>query len=62
MKIETLENTDVRGKKLLYLKISKGAHNVFINVGEKTFKSVKDLENVQELPLPDTPKKEGGKK
>lgn len=51
MKAEALQHEDVKGRKLLYIKVSNGEHNVFINVGEKTFNSVKELEKVQKLPF-----------
>ena len=41
MTIDVLEHADVRGKILLYLKLtnSKGS-DVLINIGEKTFKGI----------------------
>ena len=44
MQLQVLEHTNVRGKILQYLKISNNTGNdVLINVGEKTYKSVKEL-------------------
>ena len=44
MKIEVLEHTDVRGKILLYLKLTnKQGSDVLINVGAKTFNGVSEL-------------------
>lgn len=51
MKVQAIQHTDVRGKVQNYIKISNGEHHVIINVGEKTYQAVKDLETVQELPL-----------
>lgn len=43
---ELIEHSDVRGtKKLLYLKITVGIKDVFINIGIKTFNALKDLTN-----------------
>lgn len=43
--VEPIEFTDVRGKKLLYLKITgpKTKNEVLINIGEKTYTGVKEL-------------------
>ena len=44
---KVIEFTDVKGKKQLYLKLTKGEKSVFINIGEKTYNSVKDLETAE---------------
>lgn len=43
MKVEPIKYTDVRGKELLYLKIEHNGKEVVINVGQKTYDSVKEL-------------------
>lgn len=43
MLVQALEHTDVRGNKLLYLKINYAGNDVLINIGKKTFDSIKEL-------------------
>lgn len=42
---KALEHKDVRGKVLWYVIVSNGAEEYVINVGEKTYKAVHELEN-----------------
>ena len=50
MQLQVLEHRDVRGKILQYLKISNNRGNdLLINVGEKTYKSVRELIAEEEL-------------
>lgn len=49
--VNAIAHTDVRGKIQYYLKITKGAHEVLINIGEKTYKNVQALDAVEELAL-----------
>ena len=46
--VEAIKWTDVRGKEMYYLKIKKNEKEVLINIGEKTYNNVKDLENERE--------------
>lgn len=55
--IEALQHTDVRGKILKYIRLKNGEHEVLINVGDKTYQSVKELEKAQQIPLHDEDKK-----
>lgn len=44
MKIETVKHKDVRGKELLYLRVTnKHQEEYLVNVGEKTYKEVTEL-------------------
>ena len=43
--VTAVEHIDVRGKTQYYLKVKKGQREYVINVGEKTFKTVKEMEN-----------------
>lgn len=51
MKVQALEHTDVRGKKLWYISIENGGEPLLINVGQKNYNRVKELTKQQELPL-----------
>lgn len=44
MKIETIDFKDVRGKQLLYLKVTnRHQEEYLINVGQKTFQEVNEM-------------------
>ena len=43
-KVEAIKFKDVRGKEMLYIKITKGEKEVIINVGQKTYDSVMELD------------------
>lgn len=58
MQVETIEFKDVRGKELLYLKITSNQKEVLINVGKKTFDSVKELETPKQPEIPGLTKEE----
>lgn len=49
--VKAIEHEDVRGKKLLYIKISNGINDLLINVGQKTYDTINDLDKIIELPL-----------
>lgn len=42
---------NVEGKELLYLKIEGGGESFTVNVGQKTYNKVKEMEAQMELPL-----------
>lgn len=50
--IEVLSHIDVRGKELLYLKLTIGETPVLINIGQKTFDSVLDAINNEKNQTP----------
>lgn len=58
IRAQPISHTDVHGKTLYYVKCTAGEHTHYINVGEKTYNSIKELEKVTELPLPEPNKKE----
>lgn len=43
LNVQAIEHTDIRGKKQKYIIIGDVNKNVVINVGEKTFNSVKEI-------------------
>lgn len=54
MKVEALKHTDVRGKNLYYIRLSKGTKNILKPIGEKTYNEILDMEKEPEqgeLPL-----------
>lgn len=52
MEVETIRWKDIRGKELLYLKITHNGNEVLINVGEKTLKSVENLNTTTHKTIP----------
>lgn len=46
---QAIEHIDVRGKKLYYLKLSNGPAELLVNVGKKTYDSVKAMEKHTEI-------------
>lgn len=42
-RVEAISHKDVRGKELLYCKISYGKKEVLINIGASTFNTIRDL-------------------
>lgn len=69
MKVEAIKHSDVRGKVLTYLKFKTAKEELLINVGEKTYHKIKEMNeqpDVEELPLDGVKEEEkpkgGGKK
>lgn len=53
MLVQVIEHSDVRGNKLLYLKINYKGKDVLINIGQKTHDAVKELaEGTTQQPIP----------
>lgn len=53
--VEAIEHKDVRGNKLLYMKITKGKNELVINIGEKSFKALRELDDTMTKIQFDTP-------
>lgn len=47
--VTPIKHKDVRGKELLYLKIETESGELLINIGDKTFKSLEEMENKQQI-------------
>lgn len=60
MTVQAIQHADVKGKIQHYIKISNGENNVLINVGQKTYDSVKAIEKVVQLPLEEEKKQKHG--
>lgn len=43
MNVQVFEWADVRGNKLMYLKVQYGGKDVLINIGEKTYKAIMEI-------------------
>lgn len=42
--VKAVKHADIRGKELMYLVATNGTTEVVVNVGEKTYNAVKELE------------------
>lgn len=60
--VNAIEHEDVRGKKLKYLKITNGKVNLLVNVGDKTYEGVKNMETAKEETKKEEAEKGGKKK
>lgn len=47
---EAIEHIDVKGNKQYYLRLDNGTHNYWVNVGLKTYETVKALQQGEETP------------
>lgn len=47
--VKAIRHKNVLGKELLYIVISKGNKEVMMNVGEKSFKGVEEMEKIAEI-------------
>lgn len=54
LKITTVKHKDVRGKELLYLKVSNEHEELLINVGEKTYNTVTKMAETGEATQEET--------
>ena len=45
MQVEVIKHKDVRGKELLYLKISNSRGEALLNIGQKTYDAIKYLQD-----------------
>lgn len=50
--VQAIQHADVKGKILNYIRIKNGQYEVLINVGEKTYNAVKQIEKVIDIPDP----------
>lgn len=63
--IQAIKHTDVRGKELLYLKLTANGNDVLVNIGKKTFDAVEDMQTIRKTTPTQEELKEktkGGKK
>lgn len=46
--VKAIKHADVRGKELLYLVIGMPDNQLVVNVGERTYKAVKEMEEARD--------------
>lgn len=52
MRIETIHTKNVRGQDNYHIKLTRGnLEPIFIKIGEKNYKAIKEMEKQPELPL-----------